>query len=125
MFNNIFRKYNFDNLYIGTVTVYKNKGLKPSCVKVIVPPDKDSISYITIFNKLSDNAYLQIDNEQCCFYHGEYVSYSNFPVVENLMSLREYYKNYYKKEDFLFEPIMSNFTRNRIINNATKKVMVI
>lgn len=71
MFNNIFRKYDFDNLYIGVVTVYQNKNRKPSCVKVDVPPDVKKVSYVTMLNKLNNNAYLQIDNNQYCFYFGK------------------------------------------------------
>ena len=95
MFNNIFRKYDFDNLYIGVVTVYRNKNKKPSCVKVDVPPDEEKVSYVTILFKLNDGAYLEIDNDQCCFYFGQkYKSYSNFPIVSNLISLRDYYEYY-------------------------------
>ena len=105
MFNNIFRKYDFDNLYIGVVTVYRNKNKKPSCVKVDVPPELEKVSYVTILSKLNKGAYLQIDNDQCCFYFGQkYMDYSNFPVVSNLISLRDYYKYYQNKKNFVVKP---------------------
>ena len=126
MFNNIFRKYDFDNLYIGVVTVYRNKNKKPSCVKVDVPPDLEKVSYVTILNKLNDNAYLQIDNDQCCFYFGKnYKEYSNFPVVSNLITLRQYYEIYQNKKKFIIEPRMNRFNRKRILKNVNEKAMVI
>lgn len=126
MFNNIFRKYDFDNLYIGVVTVYRNKNKKPSCVKVDVPPDVEKVSYITILNRLNDNAYLQIDNDQCCFYFGQnYKEYSNFPVVGNLISLKDYYIHYQGKSNFIIKPTINRFNKKRIIKDVNEKVMVI
>ena len=126
MFNNIFRKYDFDNLYIGVVTVYRNKNKKPSCVKVDVPPDLEKVSYVTILNKLNDNAFLQIDNDQCCFYFGQkYMDYSNFPVVSNLISLRDYYKYYQNKKNFVVKPNIGRFRQKRIIEDVKEKAMVI
>lgn len=126
MFNNIFRKYDFDNLYIGVVTVYRNKNKKPSCVKVDVPPDLEKVSYVTILNKLNDNAFLQIDNDQCCFYFGQnYKEYSNFPVVSNLITLRDYYRYYEGKDSFIIKPNIDRFNRKRILKNVNEKAMVI
>lgn len=126
MFNNIFRKYDFDNLYIGVVTVYRNKNKKPSCVKVDVPPALEKVSYVTILNKLNDNAFLQIDNDQCCFYLGQnYKEYSNFPVVSNLITLRNYYRYYENKESFIIEPYITRFNRKRILKKVNEKAMVI
>lgn len=126
MFNNIFRKYDFDNLYIGVVTVYRNKNKKPSCVKVDVPPELEKVSYVTILNKINGDAFLQIDNDQCCFYFGQnYNEYSNFPIVSNLMSLRDYYKYYENKKSFIIEPYMNRFNRKRILKNVNEKAMVI
>lgn len=126
MFNNIFRKYDFDNLYIGVVTVYRNKNKKPSCVKVDVPPDLEKVSYVTILNKLNDNAFLQIDNDQCCFYFGQnYKEYSNFPVVSNLITLRDYYRYYEGKDSFIIEPNIGRFNRKRILKKVNEKAMVI
>lgn len=126
MFNNIFRKYDFDNLYIGVVTIYRNKNKKPSCVKVDVPPSVEKVSYVTILSKLSNDAYLQIDNEQCCFYFGnKYKDYSNFPVVTNLISLRNYYEHYHGKKEFLVYPWMNKRTREKIIDEVSKKAMVV
>lgn len=70
MFNNIFRKYEFDNLYISFVTMYRNKNKKPSYIKIDILPELKKVSYVTILNKLKDNLYLIIDNDQCCFYLG-------------------------------------------------------
>lgn len=126
MFNNIFRKYDFDNLYIGVVTVYRNKNKKPSCVKVDVPPNLEKVSYVTILNKLNDGTFLQIDNKQCCFYYeGIYKEYSNFPVVSNLITLRQYYEIYRKKENFIIEPRMNRFNRSKILKEVNEKAMVI
>lgn len=126
MFNNIFRKYDFDNLYIGVVTVYRNKNKKPSCVKVDVPPDLEKVSYVTILSKLNNGAYLQIDNNQCCFYFGQkYMDYSNFPVVSNLISLRDYYKYYQNKKNFVVKPNIGRFRQKRIIEDVKEKAMVI
>mgnify|MGYP003289374389 CR=1 FL=1 len=126
MFNNIFRKYDFDNLYIGVVTVYRNKNKKPSCVKVDVPPDLEKVSYVTILSKLNNGAYLQIDNDQCCFYFGQkYMDYSNFPVVSNLISLRDYYKYYQNKKNFVVKPNIGRFRQKRIIEDVKEKAMVI
>lgn len=126
MFNNIFRKYDFDNLYIGVVTVYRNKNKKPSCVKVDVPPDLEKVSYVTILSKLNNGAYLQIDNDQCCFYFGhKYMDYSNFPVVSNLISLRDYYKYYQNKKNFVVKPNIGRFRQKRIIEDVKEKAMVI
>lgn len=126
MFNNIFRKYDFDNLYIGVVTVYRNKNKKPSCVKVDVPPELEKVSYVTILNKLNDNAYLQIDNDQCCFYFGQnYKEYSNFPVVSNLLSLTDYYKHYENRSEFIIKPRINRFTSKRILKKVNEKEMVI
>ena len=126
MFNNIFRKYDFDNLYIGVVTIYRNKNKKPSCVKVDVPPDLEKVSYVTILSKLNNGAYLQIDNDQCCFYFGQkYMDYSNFPVVSNLISLRDYYKYYQNKKNFVVKPNIGRFRQKRIIEDVKEKAMVI
>lgn len=126
MFNNIFRKYDFDNLYIGVVTVYRNKNKKPSCVKVDVPPDLEKVSYVTILSKLNNGAYLQIDNDQCCFYFGQkYIDYSNFPVVSNLITLREYYEYYQNKKNFVVKPNIGRFRQKRIIEDVKEKAMVI
>ena len=126
MFNNIFRKYDFDNLYIGVVTVYRNKNKKPSCVKVDVPPDLEKVSYVTILNKLNDNAFLQIDIDQCCFYFGQnYKEYSNFPVVSNLITLRDYYRYYEGKDSFIIKPNIGKFNRKRILKKVNEKAMVI
>lgn len=126
MFNNIFRKYDFDNLYIGVVTVYRNKNKKPSCVKVDVPPDLEKVSYVTILNKLNDNAFLQIDNDQCCFYFAQnYKEYSNFPVVSNLITLRDYYRYYEGKDSFIIKPNIGRFNRKRILKKVNEKAMVI
>ena len=126
MFNNIFRKYDFDNLYIGVVTVYRNKNKKPSCVKVDVPPDLEKVSYVTILNKLNDNAFLQIDNDQCCFYFGQnYKEYSNFPIVSNLITLREYYEYYRNKSNFIIKPSINRFKQKKIIKEVKEKAMVI
>ena len=126
MFNNIFRKYDFDNLYIGVVTVYQNKNKKPSCVKVDVPPGVEKVSYVTILFKLNDNAFLQIDNDQCCFYFGRnYKEYSNFPVVTNLITLRDYYKFYENKDNFFIKPLLNRFSKKRILKNVNEKVLVI
>ena len=126
MFNNIFRKYDFDNLYIGFVTVYRNKNKKPSCVKVDVPPNLEKVSYVTILNKLNNDAYLQIDNGQCCFYFGQnYREYSNFPVVSSLISLKDYYKYYENKEKFFIKPVITRFNKKRILKNVNEKAMVI
>lgn len=126
MFNNIFRKYDFDNLYIGVVTVYRNKNKKPSCVKVDVPPDLEKVSYVTILSKLNNGAYLQIDNDQCCFYFGQkYIDYSNFPVVSNLITLRDYYKYYQNKKNFVVKPNIGRFRQKRIIEDVKEKAMVI
>lgn len=126
MFNNIFRKYDFDNLYIGVVTVYRNKNKKPSCVKVDVPPDLEKVSYVTILSKLNNGAYLQIDNDQCCFYFGQkYMDYSNFPVVSNLITLREYYEYYQNKKNFVVKPNIGRFRQKRIIEDVKEKAMVI
>ena len=126
MFNNIFRKYDFDNLYIGVVTVYRNKNKKPSCVKVDVPPDLEKVSYVTILNKLNDNAFLQIDNDQCCFYFGQnYKEYSNFPVVSNLITLRYYYRYFEVKDSFIIKPNIGRFNRKRILKKVNEKAMVI
>ena len=57
MFNNIFRKYDFDNLYISVVTVYQNKNKKPSFVKLNVPPDFDKCFYVTILNEIYDEYF--------------------------------------------------------------------
>lgn len=126
MFNNIFRKYDFDKLYVGVVTVYRNKYRKPCCVKVDVPPELDKVSYVTILFRLNCNSFMQIDNEQCCFYFGEnYDEYSNFPVVNNLMSLKDYYKYYKGKDNMVIKPIVGKIKRKRIIDDVKKKVMVI
>lgn len=126
MFNNIFRKYEFDDLYIGVVTVYRNKNKKPSFVKVEVPPGIEKVSYVTIIARRSGNNYYQIDNEQPCFYYdNQYKEYSNFPVLTNVMSLREFYEKYYNKTEFVFEPRINVFMRKRIIEDATERKMVI
>lgn len=126
MFNNIFRKYDFDNLYIGIVTVYRSKSKKPSCVKVDVPPELEKVSYITILNRLDDRTFLQIDNCQYCFYYGEFVKeFSNYPVVTNIMTLGCYYEKYQNKKDFFIKPFMNKSNREKIIKDVTERAMVI
>lgn len=126
MFDNIFRKYDLDNLYIGVVTVYEPRTVRPSCVKVDVPPGVGKISYVTILNKLSNEAYIQISNQQSCFYYGEnYNEYSNFPVVKSLMSLRDYYKKYRGRDINIVKPLLTKNKRRKILEHVQKKVMVI
>lgn len=126
MFNNIFGKYEFDDLYIGVVTVYRNKNRKPDCVKVEVPPELDKVSYVTIVARRSGINYYQIDNEQPCFYYdNQYMEYSNFPVLSNVMTLREFYEKYYNKTDFVFKPRINGFAMKKIIKDASEKAMVI
>lgn len=50
MYFNMFRKYDFDNLYIGIVTVYQNKNKKPWYIMLDVPLMVKNISYVTILS---------------------------------------------------------------------------
>lgn len=125
MFQNIFRKYDFQNLYVGVVTVYKSKGRKPSCVKVEVPPGKEQITYVTILNRIDRDTYLQIDNQQYCFYSQDTASFSNYPVIHTLMPLSLYYEKYYGKDSFFVQPLMTKRQQNKIIKHVSEKVMVI
>lgn len=100
MYKNIFKRYNTDELYVGLVTVYQTKTKRPDFVKVEVPEGQEKIQYITILKKekYSDNVYTQIDNNQLCFESIENKKFSNFPITNNLIPLKKFYKNYFHKE---------------------------
>ena len=53
------------------------------------------------------------------------MDYSNFPVVSNLISLRDYYKYYQNKKNFVVKPNIGRFRQKRIIEDVKEKAMVI
>lgn len=118
MFNNIFSKYNYDNLYLGVVTIYRSKYIKPNCLKVEVPEAKEKISYLTILNKVDNKTYLQIDNEQFCFVNDS-KNYSNYPIVGTVIPLKKYCEKSYGLKSKFFSIFFNKKLGEKIINDAT------
>ena len=123
--SNIFR-LSFDNLYIGVVTISKNQFVNCPAIDSSVFDEKDYIQYLAILEKCGDGFY-QIDNNILCIQTDRYDEVSGFPKVTNPIKLSRFYKACYgdKRFPFIFSHLMIKSTRDRVIQDAKKKVLVI
>lgn len=121
----MFRKLNFDNLYIGIITICKsNNGIFPSFITVDIPDDVDSIQYLAIVEKCGDG-YYQVDNGQLCLESDNCVLYDSLPRICHPVKLSDFYRACYGTKSFPFSKKMIKPVINKVLNDAKKKALVI